>query len=136
LQQAKAELIPRETFPALGSPISPMPAVLQRQNSDAQHYDAATRKASFGKLLSCRVLLVWIVALNKTVVPASGQEVASAATVPVEEIVDKAPPSDPTAFMLLASQSCGLSQIGDQTWHRKATFEAFDEQGNNTDQGA
>jgi hypothetical protein len=113
-----------------------MPAVLQRQNSDAPYYDAATRKASFGKLLSCRVLLVWSVALNKTVVPASGQEVASAATVPVEEIVDKALPSDPTAFMLFASRSYGLSQIGDQTWHLKATFKAFDEQGNNTDQGA
>jgi TonB family protein len=66
-----------------------------------------------------------LVALGLACLPLFAQGAAIAADLP----------SDPTAFMLFASQSNGLSQIGNQTWHLRATFKIFDEQGNAKDQG-
>jgi TonB family protein len=83
------------------------------------------RKTTFVKPLSCRITLFCLFALGLACLPLFAQEAAPAAALP----------GDPTAFMLSASQSNGLSQIGNQTWHLKVTFRIFDEQGNAKDQG-
>jgi TonB family protein len=66
--------------------------------------------------------------------PAFAQD-ATPAAAPAQEAPAVALPSDPTAFMLFASQSNGLSQIGDQSWHLKVSFKIFDEQNIAKDQG-
>jgi len=88
-------------------------------------YLAGMRRTTSMRSLACRRKLFCFVAFGLACLPVFAQDGTPAA----------APPSDPTAFLLFASQFNGLSQMGNQTWRLTATFKIFDEQGNAKDRG-
>lgn len=88
------------------------------------------RKTTFVKPLSFCVNLLCLVTLALTCVPPLAQEAA-----PEKEASAPALPSDPKAFLLLATKMNGLSGDDVKPWHLKASFTLFDEKGGELNHG-
>jgi TonB family protein len=88
------------------------------------------RKTTFVRPISGCASLLCLSALGMICLPAFAQDASHTQRAPAAAV-----PSDPAAFMLLAAQSNGLSPAGGQSWHLKASYKTYDEQGNAKDQG-
>jgi len=103
-----------------------------KQYTGVPCYIPGMRKTTFVKTLSCRISLLFFVALGIVCRPAIAQDAAAA---PAKEAPAFALPSDPKALMLLAAKTNGLTGEDVKPWHLKVSFTLFDDKGNIKDNG-